>query len=62
MSPRLYQATAAGSASPHDLNVLADEALRALDEVSTGVALESYLGACAGGSALISSPTCSPTG
>ncbi|MBV9749557.1 MAG: LuxR family transcriptional regulator [Acetobacteraceae bacterium] len=45
MSTSLYEEIAAGiPATAHDLNALADEALRALDEVSTSVALEGYLG------------------
>jgi DNA-binding CsgD family transcriptional regulator len=45
MSTRLNKAAVSGGpAPPHDLNALADEALRALDEVRTGIALESYLG------------------
>ena len=44
MSISLNKAVAiSGPAPPHDFNTLADEALRALDEVHTGIALETYL-------------------
>lgn len=44
MSARLTKAIVTSDpAPPHDLNMLMDEALRALEEVRSGVALESYL-------------------